>query len=76
MYDPRNKLSGIVLDRLKKSFNGALTSSIIRVNISLAEAPAFGKTILDYQPRSRGAEDFLNLAREIIARFEKTPQVV
>ena len=73
MYDSRNKLCGIVLDRLKQLFNGTLTGSIIRINVSLAEAPAFGKTILDYQPRSRGAEDFLNLGQEIIAQFERIP---
>lgn len=71
MYDPRNNLSNLVLDKLKNSFNGNLTGTIIRVNIALAEAPAYGKTILDYRPHSRGAGDFLSLAREIIGRFEE-----
>jgi chromosome partitioning protein len=70
MFDPRNKLSNIILDRLRNSFNGTLTNSMIRVNTALAEAPAFGKTIFDYKPVSRGAEDFLQLAREIMARYE------
>lgn len=71
MYDPRNSLSNQILDKLKSSFNGCLTGSIIRINIALAEAPAYGKTILDYKPHSHGAEDFLSLAREIISRFEE-----
>jgi chromosome partitioning protein len=70
MFDPRNKLSHIVLDRLKNSFNGTLTNSVIRINTALAEAPAFGKTIFDYKPTSRGAEDFLQLAREVMAHYE------
>jgi chromosome partitioning protein len=73
MYDSRNKLSHIIFDQLEHSFNGTLTNSIIRVNTSLAEAPAYGKTIFDYKPLSHGAEDFLQLAREIMAQYENVP---
>jgi len=69
MHDARNKISGIIINRLKSSFNGTLSSSIIRVNVSLAEAPAFGKTIFDYKPDSRGAEDFRQLAAEILSKY-------
>ena len=42
----------------------------IRRNIKLAECPSFGKTILDYAPTSHGAEDYLALAREVLAAAE------
>jgi chromosome partitioning protein len=65
MHDGRNKVSGMVVDELSKSFDGLLTKTMIRVNVSLAEAPAFQKTIFDYKPSSRGAKDFSALADEI-----------
>lgn len=68
MHDARNKISGVIIERLKSTFNGTLSSSIIRINVALAEAPAFGKTIFDYKPDSRGAEDFRQLAAEIMTR--------
>ena len=40
----------------------------IRDNVSLAEAPSFGEHIFDYKPDSHGAEDYLNLAKEVIER--------
>lgn len=69
MFDARNKLSYLIHQRLQKAFNGAMTKSKINVNVSLAEAPAFGKTIYDYKPKSRGAKDFLELAAEMIAKY-------
>ncbi len=66
MYDVRNRLSGAIVERLSRFFNGALTQTRIRVNVALAEAPAFGLTIFDYRPNSHGAEDFSRLADEIL----------
>jgi chromosome partitioning protein len=42
--------------------------ALIREKISLAEAPSFGKTILEYRPDSHGAEDYLALCKEITER--------
>lgn len=66
MFDVRNKLSKAILKELQDSFDQRTTKSIIRVNIALAEAPAFGQTIFDYNPNCRGASDFKQLAAEIL----------
>lgn len=70
MYDRRNRISKFVINRLQDHFNGKLTDAKININIKLAESPRYGKTIFDYQPRSIGAQDFQQLAEEIVARFE------
>ena len=44
--------------------------TVIRDNVSVAEAPSYGKTIYEYKPKSKGAEDYLALSREIIKREE------
>lgn len=64
-YDIRNTLSDYVIDELKENFKSELSKTKIRINIALAEAPAHGKDIFNYQPRSHGAQDFENLAKEI-----------
>lgn len=68
MYDRRNKLSDSIISRLETSFREKLTETKIGVNIALAEAPGFGKTIFDYKPNSRGARDIRNLALELLER--------
>lgn len=50
--------------------NAQFFQTKIRRNIRLAEAPSFGQSIFDYAPSSHGAEDYQNLAREVIGRFE------
>lgn len=69
MYDARNKLSDKVVEKLKKTYNGLLTETKVRVNISLAEAPGYNRTIFDYKPQSRGAKDFNKLALEMAAKI-------
>ena len=69
MHDARNKLSDVIINNLKKAHNGLVTETIIRVNVSLAEAPGFGKTIFNYSPQSRGAKDFLKLADELLEKY-------
>ncbi|GAB4377574.1 MAG: sporulation initiation inhibitor protein Soj [Calditrichia bacterium] len=69
MFDRRNKLSEKVLAELKAAYNNLVTETIIRVNIALAEAPAFGKPIFDYRANSRGAEDFTQLATELLQKL-------
>lgn len=71
MYDARSRLSRLIIDKLADTFNGTLTHTKIRVNTSLAEAPAHGQTIFEYKPRSRGAVDHLRLAQEVIQKYER-----
>ncbi|MDD2680821.1 MAG: AAA family ATPase [Patescibacteria group bacterium] len=67
MFDRRNKLSGAVLEELKQYFPGKVFDSIIPRSVRLAEAPSYGKSILHYDPRSKGAKAYEGLAKEVIA---------
>ena len=67
-YDARRKLNKGIIETISERFGAKLFKTIIRENISIAEAPGYGQTIFRYAPKSYGAEDFLALAGEIIAR--------
>jgi chromosome partitioning protein len=67
-YDSRKKLNNEVVEKIKEHFGDKLFPTLIRDNISLAEAPSFGKTIFEYKPDSYGAMDYLALCREILNR--------
>ena len=66
MYDKRNQLSRQVLNEVNKNFPGRIFNSVIPRLVSLAEAPSFGKTILQFDPGSRAARAYRQLAEEII----------
>jgi chromosome partitioning protein len=68
MYDERTNLSKQVAEEIRKSLNHILFKAVIPRSIRLAEAPSFGKPIVLYDIKSRGAEAYLNLAEEIIRR--------
>jgi chromosome partitioning protein len=67
MYDERTNLARQVREDLEKHFGSLLLRTIIPRNIRLGEAPSFGKPVLLYDVRSRGAEAYLYLAKEIIS---------
>lgn len=66
MYDSRFKLANDVLRELYKYFPNKIFRSVIPRNIRLSEAPSHGKTILSYDPKSKGARAYERLAREFI----------
>ena len=66
MYDDRTNLTRQVAADLTEFFGDKVFKTIIPRSIRLAEAPSFGKTILSYDPRSRGAESYIKLAKEIL----------
>jgi chromosome partitioning protein len=68
MFDERTNLSKQVAEEIRKSLKHILFDSIIPRSVRLAEAPSFGKPIVLYDIRSKGAEAYLNLAEEIIRR--------
>ena len=68
MFDERTNLAQQVAAELKKHFGEKLFDSTIPRNIRLAEAPSYGKPALVYDPRSRGAESYIKLAKEIMSR--------
>lgn len=69
MYDPRMNLTQQVVDEVIKYFNEKVYTTKIPRNIKLAEAPSFGKPIIYYDEKSKGAESFLSLAKEFISRL-------
>ena len=66
MYDDRTNLTRQVAAVLREFFGDQVFRTIIPRSIRLAEAPSFGKPILGYDPRSRGAESYIKLAKEIL----------
>jgi len=68
MYDDRTNLSQQVTENLKAFFGEKLFKTTIPRNIRLAEAPSHGKPVAMYDPRSRGAEAYQELAIEVLAR--------
>jgi chromosome partitioning protein len=68
MFDERTNLAQQVADELKKYFGETLCTTTIPRNIRLAEAPSHGKPALVYDVRSRGAESYIRLAKEILDR--------
>ena len=66
MYDDRTNLSRQVVEDIKKHFGEKVFDTIVPRNVKLGEAPSFGKPIMLYDIRSKGAESYLNLAKELI----------
>jgi chromosome partitioning protein len=66
MFDGRNNLSHQVADEVRKHFKDRVFRTIIPRNIRLSEAPSHGKPVLLYDIHSKGAESYLNLAKEIM----------
>jgi chromosome partitioning protein len=71
MYDERTTLSKQVASDLRSFFGSQIFESIIPRNVRLAEAPSHGKPIHFYDIHSRGAEAYINLAKEVIANGQK-----
>ncbi len=70
MFDERTNLSMQVRDDLKQHFADQVLQTVIPRNVRLAEAPSFGKPALLYDIRSKGAESYIRLAKEILS-YEK-----
>jgi len=66
MYDKRNQLSQQVLNEVMKNFPGRVFESVVPRMVSVAEAPSFGKTLLQFDPGSKAAQAYRQLAEEII----------
>ena len=70
MYDNRKVLNRDVVDTIRKYFGDKVFETLVRDNVSLAEAPAARQDIFEYNNKSNGAEDYLELSKEIISRVE------
>lgn len=74
MHDPRTNLSQQVIDEVRTHFGAKVFQTIIPRNIRLSEAPSHGLPILLYDPRSRGAEAYQQLSKEVIQRGTSGPR--
>jgi chromosome partitioning protein len=72
MYDDRTNLARQVAEDLREFFNNEVFTTVIPRSIRLAEAPSYGKPILMYDPRSRGAESYIKLAKEILQNEQRS----
>lgn len=66
MYDSRLRLSNQVVEEVQKHFNDMVFQTIIQRNVKLSEAPSYGESIINYDAASKGASNYLSLAKEII----------
>jgi chromosome partitioning protein len=68
MYDDRTNLAQQVTENLRDFFKDKLLKTAIPRNVRLAEAPSYGKPVMLYDPKSRGAESYRDLAEELLTR--------
>lgn len=68
MWDERTNLSRQVLEEIRKHFGAAVFENVVPRSVRLAEAPSYGKPILLYDVKSKGAEAYLGIARELLRR--------
>jgi len=75
-HDSSTNLGRQVMDDIRSHFGDVLLRSAIRRNVKLAEAPSYGRTIFEYDAESRGAQDYLTLARELLGESAPPPKAV
>lgn len=68
MFDSRTNLAAQVVDEVRAYFKEKVYTTVIPRNVRLSEAPSHGQPILTYDPKSKGTEVYMELAREVIAR--------
>jgi chromosome partitioning protein len=68
MFDSRLRLSNQVVEEVQKHFSNMVFNTIIQRNVRLGEAPSYGESIINYDVSSKGATNYLNLAKEIIKK--------
>src|SRR5690349_3341094 len=71
MYDDRINLSSAVAADLRDFYGNLILKTVIPRNVRLAEAPSHGKPVIHYDPRSRGAESYFQLAEEVLAHEQE-----
>lgn len=72
MYDARLRLANQVVEEVQKHFQSMVFETIIQRNIKLSEAPSYGKPVILYDAGSKGAINYLNLAKELIQKNDDT----
>jgi chromosome partitioning protein len=70
MFDPRTNLAQQVVNEVREHFGDVVYDTVVPINVRLSESPSFGKPALLYDIESRGAQSYLQLAREVISRMK------
>ncbi len=68
MFDGRTNLSQAVVEDVRGFFGPAMYDTVIPRNVRLAEAPSYGKPIIDYDPSAQGAKAYQEFTKEFLAR--------
>ncbi len=68
MYDGRTRLAEQVAEEVRRHFGDRVLRTVVGRSVRIAEAPSYGQTVLTYDPRSRGAQAYIDAAREIALR--------
>ncbi|MBI2463255.1 MAG: ParA family protein [Candidatus Spechtbacteria bacterium] len=76
MYDKRNRLARYITKELRRNFPGYVFDAVIPRNVSLAEAPGYGKTIFQFDPDSQGARAYQQFADEVIKVSSGAPRII
>lgn len=71
MFDQRLRLSNQVVEEVRKHFGEMVFDTVIQRNVRLSEAPSYGESIISYDASSKGAENYLSLASELILKNEE-----
>jgi len=74
MFDPRNSLSRQVAEEIKGHFKDKVYQSVIPRNVTLAEAPSYGRPVLLYNAASAGSQAYLELAKEFMKHGKESPR--
>src|SRR6056297_1904621 len=74
MFDSRLRLSNQVVEEVQKHFTDMVFETIIQRNVRLGEAPSYGESIINYDVSSKGAANYLSLAKELITKNELNGQ--
>ncbi|MDD6308181.1 MAG: AAA family ATPase [Clostridia bacterium] len=76
MFSARTNLAIQVVDEVKKFFPQKVYKTIIPRNVRLSEAPGFGQPVIVYDPSSRGADSYMELAKEVLEANEAAPEAI
>jgi chromosome partitioning protein len=71
LFDGRTNLANQVMQEVKSYFGDAVSPTVVPRNVKLSEAPSFGQPISAYDPKSKGAVAYENIAKELIAHVER-----
>lgn len=72
MYDSRLRLSNQVVEEVRKHFGDMVFDTIIQRNVRLSEAPSYGESIIAYDASSKGADNYLTMANEVVQKNKQT----